>query len=102
MEGAMEGPGPRLDCEEAIGRLYFFLDGELTDERRSRIALHLDECAPCGNAFVFEADLRKAVANRCRDHVPPELVQRVHAALRAEAQQVTKHAGPHGPHRLGP
>jgi hypothetical protein len=34
--------------------------------------------------------------------VPPELVQRVHAALRAEAQQVTKHAGPHGPHRLGP
>ena len=31
----------------AIHQLYHYLDGELTDERRTQIAEHLDFCAPC-------------------------------------------------------
>jgi mycothiol system anti-sigma-R factor len=72
------------DCEEAIERLYLYLDGELTDERRELIARHLDECEGCVEAFGFEMELRRVISQKCRDRVPEELVQRIADALRRE------------------
>ena len=72
------------DCEEAVHRIYHFLDGELTEERRSAIATHLDNCGPCVDAFGFEAELRRVVANRCKDRVPDQLRQRIAEAIRHE------------------
>jgi mycothiol system anti-sigma-R factor len=57
--------------------LYYFLDGELTPERRVAIQHHLDECSPCLEAFDFEAELKIVVARCCRDQVPEGLRQRV-------------------------
>lgn len=71
-------------CDEVVHRLYHFLDGELTEERRAEIRLHLDECGPCLEAFDFEAELRQIVASRCRDRVPDHLRERVAAAIRHE------------------
>jgi mycothiol system anti-sigma-R factor len=86
--------GAGVDCEEAVARLYHYLDGELTEERRRLIAAHLDECAPCGRAYGFEAELRQVIADRCRDHVPESLVERVRRALEAEeARSSTKPSG---------
>jgi mycothiol system anti-sigma-R factor len=76
-----------VDCSETIERLYGYLDGELTEERRTEIQHHLDECPPCLKAYDFEAELRVVVADRCRDHVPPSLVQRVKDALVDEEQR---------------
>ena len=73
-----------LDCDETIERLYFYLDGELTEERRVEIRRHLDLCGPCVQAFGFETELRKVIANRCKDHVPDALLNRVADALRQE------------------
>jgi mycothiol system anti-sigma-R factor len=74
-----------IDCDESIGRLYSYLDGELTEQRRIEIARHLDLCGPCVSAFGFEAELRKVIANRCKDHVPDTLIARVAGAIQAEA-----------------
>ena len=71
-------------CQEAIATLYTFLDGELTAERRNTIRHHLDECAPCFEAFGFEAELKALIARKCRDEVPAPLRRRVAEALRAE------------------
>ena len=71
-------------CQEAIATLYTFLDGELTPERRNTIRHHLDECAPCFEAFGFEAELKALIARKCRDEVPAPLRRRVAEALRAE------------------
>jgi mycothiol system anti-sigma-R factor len=71
-------------CQEAIATLYTFLDGELTPERRETIRHHLDECAPCFEAFGFEAELKAVIARMCRDEVPDPLRRRVAEALRAE------------------
>jgi mycothiol system anti-sigma-R factor len=68
-------------CQEAIETLYNFLDGELTDRRRYEIQLHLEECAPCLEAFDFEAELKLIIARKCRDQVPGNLRDRVHEAL---------------------
>jgi len=75
------------DCGQAIERLYYFLDGELTEERRVEIRQHLDDCGPCLSAFDFEAELRVMISVRCRDEVPETLRSRVAAAIQAEAQR---------------
>jgi mycothiol system anti-sigma-R factor len=77
-------PAGFVDCDESIERLYFYLDGELTEERRVEITRHLDLCGPCVGAYGFEAELRKVIASRCKDHVPEELITRVADALSEE------------------
>lgn len=79
--------GDHVDCTSAIHQLYVYLDGELTEERRVRIAEHLDYCGPCAGAAVFEAELRLVIANRCKDHVPDSLRERIAALLEAERCQ---------------
>ena len=77
----MTTPLPQVDCNETISRLYEFLDGELTDESRRAIENHLNFCPPCGSAVTFEAELRRVVADRAKDHVPEQLRARIIAAL---------------------
>jgi len=83
----MESDDSDIDCNETIERLYHYLDGELTEVRRKEIQVHLDECGPCLGAFDFEVELRMVIANRCKDHVPEALRQRVHDALLEEERQ---------------
>ena len=73
-----------VGCDETIERLYVYLDGELTEQRRLEIARHLDMCGPCVGAYGFESELRRVIANRCKDHVPDALIERVAEALRDE------------------
>jgi mycothiol system anti-sigma-R factor len=85
-----------MDCDEAIVRIYQYLDGELTVWRRRAIARHLDECPPCAQGFDFEMELRQVVASKCRDEVPPELKRRIAEAI-AHSGSVTieeEHRGP--------
>ena len=79
-----EAPAGFVGCDETIERLYVYLDGELTEQRRVEIARHLDMCGPCVGAYGFETELRRVIANRCKDHVPDALIDRVAEALRDE------------------
>lgn len=74
-------------CGDVIERIYGYLDGELTEDRRLAIKHHLDACPPCVAAYDFESELRQVIANRCRDRVPDALVQRVRAALDDEERR---------------
>ena len=84
--------GVTVDCTEAVHELYHYLDGELTEERREEIRIHLDWCGPCNGAAEFEAELRRVIANRCKDRVPQSLIDRVAEALDEESHH------PHGKH----
>jgi mycothiol system anti-sigma-R factor len=77
-------PDGEADCEETVRRLYFFLDGALTEERRIAIRAHLDRCGDCFEALGFETELRRVVADRCKEHVPEPLKQRIAEAIRKE------------------
>ena len=72
------------DCSEAIHRLYHYLDGELTSDRRLEIERHLDDCSPCLQAFDFEAEVRLMIATKCRDEVPETLRIRIAQAIHHE------------------
>ncbi len=78
-----------VECDETIERLYSYLDGELTEQRRIEISRHLDLCGPCVGAYGFETELRRVIANRCKDHVPDTLLARVADALAEEQRRQT-------------
>lgn len=70
-----------VGCADALRQIYTYLDGELTDERRAAIALHLEACTPCSGGFDFEVELRALVASRCREVPPPQLRERIARAI---------------------
>lgn len=73
------------NCNEALHELYEFLDGELTDERRTTIKAHLTDCSPCLEMFDFQAELKMVIASKCRDEVPEALKARVADAIGIKA-----------------
>lgn len=81
----MSGTHDEAGCEDARTTLYFFLDGELTDDRRHAIQAHLEACPPCFEAYDFEAELRIVISQKCRDRVPEALRDRIAQALQIEA-----------------
>ena len=72
------------DCNAMLAGLYHFLDGELTDDRRTHIQSHLDACPSCYGVFDFEAELRIVVRSRVQLRVPDALVQKIRLAIRDE------------------
>ena len=69
------------DCSNTVHELHIFLDGEITEEKRTRIQSHLDACPPCMDAFGFESDLRAVIADRLRTEVPQGLAKRIRMAI---------------------
>ena len=55
-----------VGCDETIERLYYYLDGELTEQRRVEITRHLDLCGPC----VGRLRVRGRAAQGHRQPVP--------------------------------
>ncbi len=80
-----DGGASGVDCGEALSTLYTYLDGELTIERRTTIATHLDRCGFCGDAAHFESELRVVIADCTRARVPEPLLERIRAVLAEEA-----------------
>lgn len=72
------------DCKDVVEKLYEFLDGELTDERRLRIRRHLDDCSPCLEAFEFEAELRVMISTKSKERCPKELLGKIANLLKDE------------------
>ena len=73
-----------VDCSAMIRSLYYFLDGEIAEDLRVKIELHLSECPPCVEIVRFESELRRIIAVRSREVLPVALRERVAAALDAE------------------
>jgi mycothiol system anti-sigma-R factor len=66
------------DCAEVLSRVYDFLDGEIDDERREEIRVHLDECGPCLAQFGLERAVKELVHRSCAcTHAPESLRVRI-------------------------
>lgn len=78
------------ECQQALSQLYHYLDGQLTVERRTTIAAHIELCSPCLRAFSFETELRQVVATRCTDEVPETLRLRIAEVIQREITVVER------------
>ncbi len=72
------------ECDDLLHELHDFLHGEVTEEKRSKLERHLDDCPPCLETADFQAHLRQVVAKRCCEEVPADLRARVVALLSTE------------------
>ena len=60
------------DCSEVLELVYGFLDGEIDDASRARIAQHLDECSPCLRQYGLEQSVKALVHRSCACSTAPE------------------------------
>lgn len=73
----MESMG-MVRCEDALARLWEFLDGELPPSDETAVKKHLDICNRCYPQYDFQrAYFEYARRVREREHAPPSLRRRL-------------------------
>jgi len=70
-----------IDCEEALRRLFEYLDAELHGEPQREIEQHLERCRSCFSRVEFEKRLKAYTAELGREPVPSELEGRIRKEL---------------------
>jgi mycothiol system anti-sigma-R factor len=70
------------DCTEVIEQVYLYLDLECSEDRRSLIQKHLDDCPGCLREYGIEHEVKALVARCCGDETAPmELRERLRIKL---------------------
>ena len=78
------GDPHEVDCDQILEEVYLYLDLECSDERRTLIQTHLDECSPCLREYGIEQEVKALVARCCgADKAPDELRDRLRAKISA-------------------
>jgi anti-sigma factor RsiW len=73
-----------MTCRDLVELLIDYLDGDLPEERRRRIELHLQMCPPCLVYLeTYQATIRLTKRLPCAPP-PPQLLERLKAALCTE------------------
>ena len=87
-------------CDEVLGHLYEFLDGELAPPDKGAIRQHLDECSPCLEKYGLEQAIKALVKRSCGcDTAPTDLrgnvlarIERIRAGLPVEGDVLSEHS----------
>ncbi len=65
------------ECEEALDRLFEYIDHELPDDELTRIGAHLKQCPPCEAEHQINEKIKRMVARTGDECAPDDLRQRV-------------------------
>ncbi len=60
------------DCSDVIALVYAYLDGEMREEDRIQVGLHLSKCGPCLRQYGLEEVVKELVHRSCSCPVAPE------------------------------
>jgi anti-sigma factor (TIGR02949 family) len=71
------------DCDEVLAEIQFYVDGEVTEERRTALESHLHGCPPCLHRAEFQAKLKTILRSKCRTEVPDHLWVRIRRIIRS-------------------
>ncbi len=69
------------NCDDALDRLYEFIDKELPDEDLHRIDEHLHKCSPCKSEMELRVKIKELVHSHTREKAPEELRHRILTAI---------------------
>jgi len=73
-----------VDCRQILNEVYLYLDLECSDDRRTAIRAHLDECSWCLREYGIEQEVKVLVARCCgTERAPLELRDRLRAKITA-------------------
>ncbi len=75
-----------MDCEEVLGQVWRFLDGELDKAEFEEIQGHIVDCMECGSRIEFQRQLLAIIEIKCKgDRIPEHLRQRLFKLLEQES-----------------
>ena len=64
-------------CQDALDGLYRYVDGEMSEDDRRQLDLHLLDCVGCESVFEFEVRVKHVIATRGRVRCPDEVRARL-------------------------
>lgn len=64
-----------MTCQEAVKRLYDYLDQELDNATSVQIEKHLELCRLCCDSFEFEKSMKKLVQDNCTGGKAPGILR---------------------------
>ena len=70
-----------IDCEEALRRLFEYLDAELHGEPQREMQQHLERCRSCFSRVEFEKRLKAYTAELGHEPVPTDVERRIRTLL---------------------
>jgi len=71
-----------MTCEEAVKKLFEYIDKELDGATQAQIDKHLDICTLCCDRFEFEQKLKGIIQKSCfNEKAPPILKQKIQSRL---------------------
>lgn len=70
------------ECEEALDRLFEYIDGELTPTELEHVASHLKECPPCEAEHKLNEKIKTRVSATGGECAPEALRERILETLR--------------------
>jgi anti-sigma factor RsiW len=77
-----------MDCAELKGVLEAYIDGELELSRVLEVEAHLESCSTCNSLAEAAIEFHNSVRmNSPRHDAPPELREKIRAALRRECRR---------------
>jgi anti-sigma factor (TIGR02949 family) len=71
-----------IGCEEALARLFEYLDHELDATRHAEVEQHLHTCRACFSRAEFEGRLKRKLGQIGQEKAPPEFERRIKGLLR--------------------
>lgn len=70
-----------IDCEEALRRLFEYIDAELAGEPQREMEHHLERCRSCFSRLEFEKRLKAYTGDLGQEPVSEDLERRVRTLL---------------------
>lgn len=74
---------PGRECEEALDRLFEYIDEELSADELRTIGAHLKTCPPCEAEHKINQKIKNLTSRTGRDTAPTELRERILASIRS-------------------
>lgn len=71
-----------IDCEEALNRLFEYIDHELHGHRHDEMEDHLAKCRSCYSRLEFEKRLKNHLQGAARQKAPDELQSKIKHLIR--------------------
>jgi mycothiol system anti-sigma-R factor len=68
-------------CEDALNKLFAYLDRELEEHEHAAMEAHLSECRGCYSRAEFEKKLKEKLSQSGREPAPSGLQQRIRKIL---------------------
>ena len=72
-----------IDCEQALRKLFDFIDHELDDDERDAMQRHLSTCRTCFSRASFERRLKDKLHELRHDNPEPDADERIRRLLRS-------------------